>query len=40
MLMDIADEYSGGPFSMLEGGYSLDGLAAGVSAHVSTLTHA
>lgn len=41
MLMDIADEYSGGRLvSMLEGGYSLDGLAAGVSAHVSTLTHA
>jgi acetoin utilization deacetylase AcuC-like enzyme len=41
MLMDIADEHAHGRVvSVLEGGYSLDGLAAGVSAHVSTLTHA
>jgi acetoin utilization deacetylase AcuC-like enzyme len=41
MLMDIADEHADGRMvSVLEGGYSLDGLAAGVSAHVTTLTHA
>jgi acetoin utilization deacetylase AcuC-like enzyme len=41
MLMDIADEHAHGRVvSVLEGGYSLDGLAAGVSAHVTTLTHA
>ena len=38
MLMDIADEHAGGRLvSVLEGGYSLDGLAAGVAAHVNTL---
>jgi acetoin utilization deacetylase AcuC-like enzyme len=41
MLMDIADEHADGRMvSVLEGGYSLDGLAAGVSAHATTLTHA
>ena len=41
MLMDVADEHANGRLvSILEGGYSLDGLAAGVSAHVNTLTHA
>ena len=41
MLMDIADEHAGGKVvSVLEGGYSLDGLAAGVATHVNTLTHA
>lgn len=41
MLMDVADEHAGGRVvSVLEGGYSLEGLAAGVAAHVKTLTHA
>ena len=41
LLMDIADKHAGGRVvSMLEGGYSLTGLAAGVAAHVTTLTHA
>lgn len=38
VMMEIADTYAGGRLvSLLEGGYSLSGLAAGVSAHVSTL---
>jgi len=37
-LMDIADRFCGGRLvSVLEGGYSLSGLAAGVTAHVKTL---
>jgi acetoin utilization deacetylase AcuC-like enzyme len=41
MLMDIADEHAAGKVvSVLEGGYSLDGLSAGVATHVNTLTHA
>jgi acetoin utilization deacetylase AcuC-like enzyme len=41
MLMDVADKHAGGRVvSVLEGGYSLTGLAAGVAAHVKTLTHA
>jgi acetoin utilization deacetylase AcuC-like enzyme len=41
MLMDVADEHAGGRVvSVLEGGYSLEGLAAGVAWHVKTLTHA
>jgi acetoin utilization deacetylase AcuC-like enzyme len=41
MLMDIADKHAGGRVvSVLEGGYSLSGLSAGVAAHVTTLTHA
>ena len=41
LLMDIADKHAGGRVvSMLEGGYSLTGLASGVAAHVTTLTHA
>jgi acetoin utilization deacetylase AcuC-like enzyme len=31
---------AGRVLSVLEGGYSLTGLAAGVAAHVKTLTHA
>ncbi|HYP06180.1 MAG TPA: histone deacetylase [Bryobacteraceae bacterium] len=41
MLMDVADKHAGGRVvSVLEGGYSLTGLAAGVASHVKTLTHA
>ena len=41
MLMDVADKHAGGRVvSVLEGGYSLSGLAAGVGAHVTTLTNA
>lgn len=37
-LMEIADRFCGGRLvSVLEGGYSLSGLAAGVTAHVKTL---
>lgn len=37
----IADQYAGGRvLSLLEGGYSLEGLAAGVSAHVGGLSAA
>jgi acetoin utilization deacetylase AcuC-like enzyme len=37
-LMEIADRFSGGRVvSVLEGGYDLQGLASGVSAHVLTL---
>ncbi len=37
-LMEIADRFSGGRLvSVLEGGYSLSGLAAGVTTHVRTL---
>lgn len=40
-LMDVAEKYAEGRLvSILEGGYSLEGLAAGVAAHVRTLTHA
>jgi acetoin utilization deacetylase AcuC-like enzyme len=38
VMMEIADTYASGRLvSLLEGGYSLSGLAAGVSAHVRTL---
>ena len=38
VMMEIADTYAGGRLvSLLEGGYSLSGLAAGVSAHVRAL---
>lgn len=41
LLLDIADKHCGGRMvSLLEGGYSLSGLAAGVTAHVRTLLHA
>lgn len=41
MLMDVADKHAEGRLvSVLEGGYSLTGLAAGVVSHVRTLTHA
>jgi acetoin utilization deacetylase AcuC-like enzyme len=41
MLMDIAEKHAGGRVvSVLEGGYSLSGLASGIAAHVTTLTHA
>lgn len=41
MLMDVAEKHADGRLvSVLEGGYSLSGLAAGVGAHVKTLTHA
>ena len=41
MLMDVADKHADGRVvSILEGGYSLTGLAAGVASHVKTLTHA
>lgn len=41
MMMDLAEEHAGGRVvSVLEGGYSLSGLAAGVAAHVSTLSTA
>jgi acetoin utilization deacetylase AcuC-like enzyme len=38
MMLDVAEKHAGGRVvSVLEGGYSLDGLAAGVVAHVTTL---
>jgi acetoin utilization deacetylase AcuC-like enzyme len=38
LMMEIADKHAGGRLiSVLEGGYSLPGLAAGVSAHVGRL---
>jgi len=38
VMMEIAETHAGGRLvSLLEGGYSLTGLAAGVSAHVQTL---
>jgi acetoin utilization deacetylase AcuC-like enzyme len=41
MLLDVAEKHAGGRVvSVLEGGYSIDGLAAGVVAHVTTLEHA
>lgn len=41
MLLDIAEKHARGRLvSVLEGGYSLDGLSKGVVAHVSTLRHA
>jgi acetoin utilization deacetylase AcuC-like enzyme len=41
MMLDVAEKHAGGRIvSVLEGGYSLDGLAAGVVAHVTTLEHA
>jgi acetoin utilization deacetylase AcuC-like enzyme len=41
LMLDIAEKHAGGRLlSVLEGGYSLSGLAAGVTAHVKTLTHA
>ncbi|MFN7925048.1 MAG: hypothetical protein U0Q16_33435 [Bryobacteraceae bacterium] len=40
-LMEIADKHSKGKLvSVLEGGYSLTGLAAGVSAHFAALSGA
>jgi acetoin utilization deacetylase AcuC-like enzyme len=37
-MRQIADEFSNGRLvSALEGGYSLEGLAAGVKAHVGAL---
>ena len=39
VMLSIADKYAGGRLvSLLEGGYSLTGLAAGVKAHVQELT--
>ena len=39
VMREIADKYAGGRLvSVLEGGYSLPGLAAGVRAHVQALT--
>ena len=39
VLREIADKHAGGRVvSVLEGGYSLTGLAAGVRAHVQALT--
>ena len=41
VLMDAADEHCGGKLvSVLEGGYSLEGLSSAVTAHVRTLQHA
>jgi acetoin utilization deacetylase AcuC-like enzyme len=41
MMMDVADKHAGGRLvSVLEGGYSLEGLSKAVGAHVLTLTHA
>jgi acetoin utilization deacetylase AcuC-like enzyme len=41
MMMDMAEKHAGGRLvSVLEGGYSLEGLAASVAAHVTTLDHA
>lgn len=41
VLMDVAEtNCAGRVVSVLEGGYSLSGLAAGVVSHVRTLTHA
>ena len=38
VMREIADKYAGGRLvSVLEGGYSLPGLAAGVRAHVEAL---
>jgi acetoin utilization deacetylase AcuC-like enzyme len=38
VMRQIADQYAGGRLvSLLEGGYSLEGLAAGVRAHVEAL---
>jgi acetoin utilization deacetylase AcuC-like enzyme len=41
ILLDVAEKHAGSRVvSVLEGGYSLDGLARGVVAHVNTLEHA
>ena len=41
MMLDMAEKHAGGRLvSVLEGGYSLEGLAASVAAHVTTLEHA
>lgn len=41
LLRGIADEYAGGKLvSFLEGGYSLDGVAKGVAAHIEALLDA
>jgi acetoin utilization deacetylase AcuC-like enzyme len=41
MMLDMAEKHAGGRLvSVLEGGYSLEGLAASVAAHVTTLDHA
>ena len=38
VMREIADKHAGGRLvSVLEGGYSLEGLAAGVRAHVQAL---
>jgi acetoin utilization deacetylase AcuC-like enzyme len=38
VMREIADKHAGGRLvSLLEGGYSLEGLAAGVRAHVAAL---
>ena len=40
-LIDVAEKHAGGRvLSVLEGGYSLEGLGAGVVAHITTLEHA
>jgi acetoin utilization deacetylase AcuC-like enzyme len=37
-MLEVADTYAGGRLvSVLEGGYSLDGLAAAAVAHVTAL---
>ena len=41
VMMDLADRHAGGRLvSLLEGGYNLAGLGAGVASHVQTLRHA
>ena len=41
IMLDVAEKHAGGRVvSVLEGGYSLEGLAAGVVAHLTTLQHA
>jgi acetoin utilization deacetylase AcuC-like enzyme len=39
LMLGLADQYAGGRLvSVLEGGYSLTGLAAGVRSHASALS--
>ena len=41
IMLDVAEKHAGSRLvSVLEGGYSLEGLAAGVVTHVTTLRHA
>jgi acetoin utilization deacetylase AcuC-like enzyme len=41
VMLEIADKHAHGRLvSLLEGGYSLDGLACGVRAHVEALSAA